>query len=76
MKRKLRKLQEDKAFADRRTLYTSNSIVKILKVDVNKQPDIFPLLTALQVGFQPLMESSFESMVLPNLGGFEVLVSP
>jgi hypothetical protein len=58
MKRKLRKLPEDEAFADRRTLYTSNSIVKILKVDVNKEPDIFTLLTALLVGFQPLVESS------------------
>jgi hypothetical protein len=58
MKRKLQKLPEDEAFADRRTLYTSNPIVKILKVDVNKEPDIFTLLTALLVGFQPLVESS------------------
>lgn len=70
MKRKLRKLQEDKAFADRRMFYSSNSIVKFLKVDVNKEPDIFTLLTVLLVGFQPLMESSSESQGYTTLGGF------
>jgi len=76
MKRKLRKLLEDKAFADRRTLYTSNSIVKILKVDVNKEPDNFPLLTALQVGFQPLQESSLESTKAAKTGGFRLFCPP